>query len=32
MLATILKSPRATQATLTIVSTFAKIKEFSRKK
>jgi len=30
MLATILKSPRATQATLTIVSTFAKLKEFSR--
>jgi len=30
MLATILKSPRATQATLTIISTFAKIRELSR--
>ena len=30
MLATILKSPRATQTTLAIVETFAKMREFSR--
>lgn len=30
MLATILKSPRATQTTLAVVETFAKIRELSR--
>ena len=30
MLATILKSPRATQTTIAIIDTFAKVKELSR--